>query len=274
MIFPPIIGLLYTPKKTMNRENRPLCVVFPLGIEAYPFLRRVEVRSRRSRNKAVYRKVFFEGHTLTVVKCGIGPERAAQAIRHLDEEPAAIVCAGTAGALVQDLKAYDMVISAETVFGDAPAGVLAWPDALAEAAGRACRAEGLPHRLCRLATVRDAVFHRRDRERLHCTTGAAAVDMESHALGVEAKKRDIPFVAIRVISDDVNSLGPDTPLKLTTLLKNPGKLVGLYRSAVFMKKFLRSIQLLHPVLIRLIRDSDNLLSQIGPRARTENPPLS
>jgi adenosylhomocysteine nucleosidase len=248
----------------MNRENRPICVVFPLGMEAYPFLRRVEVRSRRTRNKAVYRSAFFEGRLISVVKCGVGPERAAQAIRHLNEKPAAIVCAGTAGALVGDLKTYDMVISAETVFGDAPESVIAWPLALAEAAGRACHAEGLSHRLCRMATVREAVFDRRDREQLHSLTGAVAVDMESHALGDEARRQGIPFVAIRVISDDVDSLGPERPQRLMTSVRSPGeladKLMARYRTRVFMKKFRTAIGLLHPVLVRFIRNSDRLLS--------------
>ncbi len=246
----------------MNRENRPICVVFPLGMEAYPFLRRVEVRSRRTRNKAVYRNVFFEGRIFSVVKCGVGPDRAVEAIRHLSDKPAAIVCAGTAGALVGDLRTHDIVISAETVFGDAPDSVLAWPVALVEAAGRACRAEGLSHRLCRLATVREAVFHRRDRDQLHSLTGAAAVDMESHALGEEARRQGIPFVAIRVISDDVDSLGPEKPQRLVTSVRSPGdlaaKLMARYRTRVFMRKFRSAIELLHPVLVRFIRNSDRL----------------
>lgn len=248
----------------MNRENRPLCVVFPLGMEAYPFLRRVEVLNRLSRNKAVYRKAFFEGRLLTVVKCGVGPERAADAIKHLDEKPSAIICAGTAGALVGDLKTLDMVISAETVFGDAPNSILVSSTVLADAAGRACLAEGLSHRLCRMATVRQAVFHRSDRERLHKVTGALAVDMESHALGIEARRQGIPFVAIRVISDDVNSPIPGKSQKLSSILRHPvnltEKLAGRYRTTVFMRKFRGAIELLHPVLVRLIRSSDRLLS--------------
>lgn len=248
----------------MNRENRPICVVFPLGMEAYPFLRRVEVRSRRSRNKAVYRTAFFEGRVLSVVKCGVGPERAAEAVRHLSEKPAAIVCAGTAGALVGDLKTYDIVVSAETVFGDSPESVITWPAALAEAAGRACHAEGLSHRLARVATVREAVFDRWDREQLHSLTGAVAVDMESHALGEEARRQGVPFVAIRVISDDVDSPGPEKPQRLAASVRSPGelacKLMARYRTRVFMKKFRSAIDLLHPVLVRLIRNSDHLLS--------------
>ena len=63
-------------------------------------------------------------------------------------------------------------------------------------------------KVARIVTARNAVFAREERQSLHNATGAVAVDMESHAIGVEATRRSVPFTSLRVISDDLDS----TPL--------------------------------------------------------------
>lgn len=208
----------------------------------------------------MFREVFFEGRLVTVVRCGIGPERAAEALRKLDSRPAAILSVGTAGGLVPELKVSDLLISSETVYGHDPEEVIAWPNQLIETVSRACSKESRRHIIGRLATVREPVFPRDERQRLHQSTGAVAVDMESHALGLEAIRLGIPFTSLRVISDDLFS-SPLPGLKSVMVnWKEPQKLpetiAARIRRREFLKKFRRSIEILHPVLVRVIRETE------------------
>jgi len=231
-----------------------------MGMEAHPFLRRVQVLRRWQRGKATYREVFFEGRVILTVRCGIGPEKAAAAIRNLDFAPAALVCAGTAGSLVSDLERGSLIVSSETLFAHESASVLESPSGLVDALVNACCAEHLPHRVARLATVTRAVFSREDRQLLHTATGAHAVDMESHAVSLEASKMSVPFASLRVISDDFAS--PPLPDKrnFRQIWKRPGsipsEMLKFLRWATFLRDFRRAVEVLHPVLVRLIRDSD------------------
>ncbi len=196
---------------------------------------------------------------MLVVRSGIGPEKAAAALRKLDEKPAAILSVGTAGGLVPDLRICDLVISSETLYGDHPERSVECPKHLVEAVSSACQKETFRHKIARLVTVRDAVFSREDRHKLHQLTGAFAVDMESHALGLEALRLDIPFTSLRVISDDLFSAPlPDlrsVKIQWKTPRKLPQTIVAKLHRRAFLKRFKSSIEMLHPVLVRIIRES-------------------
>lgn len=243
----------------MNRENLGPCIVFPMGMEAYPFLNRVEVISRIKMGKAVYREVFFEGSYLHVVRCGVGPTRAAASIKNLAVRPSAIISAGSAGALVDDLRVGDLIISSVTVSGDDPEDKIISARSLIDAAVDSCRRECRSYRVTSIATMCKPVFSRDERLALHGVTGAEAVDMESHVLGREAIKLGVPFLALRVISDGADS----PPLPDFRSLKSlfyrpyelPGGLVALLRWRTFLKNLRRSVELLHPVLVDMIRSS-------------------
>jgi len=241
----------------MNRENADLCIVFPMGMEAHPFLRRVQVLRRWKNGGATYREVFFEGSVFMTVRCGVGPAKASAAVRNLDRRPRAIINAGTAGGLAQDVKFSELVISCETLFGHEPSRVLASSALLVQTVAAACCSAGLNHRIGRIATVKTPVFAREEREQLHCLTGAQAVDMESHAISEEARKLGVPFVSVRVISDDLNSPSLPTSRDLKNMLRNPLTAPSELKRFVQWKRFLlnfrKAVQTLHPVLVDLVR---------------------
>lgn len=245
---------------TANKGNSLLCLIFPMGIEAHQFIHRVEVRRRWNRGKATYREAFFEGRRLLIVRCGIGPDKAAVAVRNLDVRPSAILCVGSAGGLVPHLKVGHLVISSETLFGHAPRNICKCHTSSIEAAAAACHGEGLSWKVSRLVTVRNVVFNHAERQRLHNATGAEAVDMESHAIGVEAERLAVPFAALRVISDDLDSPPLSHWPGTKELLKRPFELrtnvAKMLRWWSFLKTFRQSVGLLHPVLVRMIRNSD------------------
>jgi len=228
-----------------------------MGMEAAPFLARVEVRRRWRNGKATYREVFFEGRSVLVVRSGIGPNRAASALDGLPDRPSAVLSVGTAGALADGLRVGDVVAATETISWPNSSLLLPCSDSIAQAIHDACRAEGLTTVPDRIVTVANAVFTRERREQLHEASGAVAVDMESYALAVAAARRGVPFGCLRVISDDLSAPSlPDWP-RLKGLWKRPAdwrsELAALLRWRFFLRDFRRCVHLLAPVLVRLVR---------------------
>ncbi len=140
----------------MNREKPRLCLVFPMGMEMGPFLDRVQPVRRWSHGKAAYREVFFEGSHVLVVRCGIGPERAASSLRNLGERPDIVVSVGTAGALCDDLRVGDLVIASDVVAVYESDGPLVSDPALVDLLALACAMQGKGF----VALQREAGTHR------------------------------------------------------------------------------------------------------------------
>jgi adenosylhomocysteine nucleosidase len=89
---------------------------------------------------------------------------------------------------------------------------------------------------------------------LHRTTGAVAVDMESHIVARVARRHRLPFVAARVISDAAHHNlppaarvgmksdgGMDVPAVLRSLLANPGQLPALIRTGLEAERGFRAL---------------------------------
>ena len=89
---------------------------------------------------------------------------------------------------------------------------------------------------------------------LHRTTGAVAVDMESHIVARVARRHRLPFAATRVISDAAHHNlpaavlvgmkadgGTDLPAVLRSLLANPGQLPALIRTALEAERGFRAL---------------------------------
>lgn len=243
----------------MNKITPPLCFIFAMGMEMGPFLHRTHQLKRWKRGKAAYREVFFEGDRLLVVRSGIGPSRAGAAVEGLHETPRAVLSVGTAGALVPELAAFEIVAGDETVSHDAPQTPTPWDHNLADRIMRSCHKEGVPCVRGRIATVDRPVVSCRDRATLHELTGAIAVDMESHAIGRACQERAIPFAALRVISDDFDAPLPDEdrpdPVKGVRPIEFLRRLGPAWRWMRFIRRFRRSIQVLPQPLVRFIRET-------------------
>lgn len=236
-----------------------LCLVFPMGLELGPFLRRVEVKSRWNVRKATYREVFFEGRRLLLVRCGVGPERAAAAVRNLRVRPTAILSVGTAGALVAGISVGHLVVASETVSGNGASEQVRSSEELVTAVAAACRKIEAQYRVGPMVTVNDAVWLREDRERLHRQTGALAVEMESHAVSTEASRLGVPVASLRVVSDDISYPPLPDYRKLKHFWRRPAELPSTLAAVYQWWQFLRSlrsvVEVLPPVLVRMIRDT-------------------
>ncbi|MDR6205252.1 phosphorylase [Paraburkholderia graminis] len=109
-----------------------------------------------------------------------------------------IVSFGTAGGLAPDLKPGALVIADAVVspFGRVPTDA-AWANRLAAALGTA----RLGSRRGPMAAVAAPLMSADDKRALHRSTGALAVDMESHLAGAVAAARGLPFAVCRAIVD-------------------------------------------------------------------------
>ncbi|OAJ53946.1 hypothetical protein A6V36_10850 [Paraburkholderia ginsengiterrae] len=111
-----------------------------------------------------------------------------------------IVSFGTAGGLAPDLEAGSLII-ADAVAG--PLGRLqtdrAWADRLADAIAAGPLAARLRRGL--MAAVAAPLVSASDKDALHRSNGALAVDMESHIAGTAAAAHGVPFAVCRAIVD-------------------------------------------------------------------------
>lgn len=109
-----------------------------------------------------------------------------------------VISFGVAGGLDPSLKSGDVVVATEVMAGDTRwlAGLSLSEDQIAGIAlGRRRVVRG------GLAGVEQIVAAQSCKAALRSVTGAAAVDMESHIAAAYAAENDLPFAALRVISD-------------------------------------------------------------------------
>ncbi|MBB5443015.1 MULTISPECIES: phosphorylase [unclassified Paraburkholderia] len=156
---------------------------------------------------------------------------------------AGIVSFGTAGGLAPDLQPGALIV-ADAVHGPFGRIDTDWP--WTERIAAAVTAEGLAGRLRRgaMAAVAAPLITAEDKRALHESTGALAVDMESHIAGATAAAHGLPFVVCRAIvdpawrtlppaataglrDDGTTALGPI----LRELLRQPSQLGALLRLA-------------------------------------------
>ena len=153
-----------------------VAVLFALEREAAPF------RNRAAGLAGVH-----------VAMCGVGPAAARQAAEAVTrrDPPTGLVFAGFCGALRPGLAVGDVVVAAEVV--DEAGGFFACTDV---GQGRT-----------RLLTADRLIGDPAEKQALGWRHVADAVDMESAAVAAVCRARGVPFLAVRAVSDAL-----DTPL--------------------------------------------------------------
>lgn len=151
----------------------------------------------------------------------IGAGDSALLTRRLEEAIAAgakgIVSFGIAGALAPLLRPGDLVIANHVVHGEERYATDAkWTQILRQKLPRATSAILVGHG--------EIVSHIDGKRRLFAISGAHAVDTESHIAARIARRRNVPFVAIRAISDAANRGLP--PAALVSLTPNGHVRIG------------------------------------------------
>jgi hopanoid-associated phosphorylase len=197
---------------------------------------------------------FFDRATVRI--SGARPDTAERAARALvDAGCDLLVSFGLAGALIAGV-APGTVVVATAVIGTEGESYAPDPALSAAIRGRSAPARALP-----IAGSDAIVGSVRDKIRLNQGTGAAAVDMESHRVARVARAHGMPFIAIRVVADSLDSAIPRAAFDaidedgrsrpravLAALVRRPWEIVALARLAAQSRAAHRSLRHVAPVL--------------------------
>jgi len=187
------------------------------------------------------------GPDIEAIASGGDPVRLEAVLDRLAGTASGIISIGIAGALAAGLPVGQWVVAdAVLVDGESLPTDPAWTSRLAARLPEAARGV--------LLGVNAMVADATQKASLHRTTGAVAVDMESHIVARVARRHRLPFAAARVISDAAHHNlppatrvgmrldgGMDLPAVLRSLLANPGQLPALIRTGLEAERGFRAL---------------------------------
>jgi len=181
-----------------------------------------------------------------LVCTGIGPEAAKSAATTvLSRQPMALVIStGFAGALVP-ASVGDVIVGTSVSSGmfdgawTQIAQAISCDAAVVSAVRSVVSQIGMTMRLGSIVSLSTVICRASEKQMIGRLTGAVALDMESAALGMVARDREVPFVVFRTVSDLVDE---DLPLDFNLFLRplswvkgmlavmsRPSSLIGLNR---------------------------------------------
>ncbi|OPH82529.1 phosphorylase [Nitrobacter vulgaris] len=193
------------------------------------------------------------GPGMTVICSSSNPRQLRALLAGFDPSTVrGVISFGVAGGLDPSLKSGDVVVATEVVNGTSRwrAG-LALSEELINGSGLG----GQKVVRAGLAGAEQVVLEQAGKAVLHATTGASAVDMESHIAAAYATAAGLPFAALRVISDPAtralpaiarNAIKPNGNIDLKKVLRglarNPFTLGALVSTGVDFNRALRSLR--------------------------------
>ena len=187
------------------------------------------------------------GPDIEAIASGGDPVRLEAVLDRLVGSASGIISIGIAGGLAPGLPVGQWVVAdAVLVDGESLSTDPAWTSRLAARLPEAARGV--------LLGVNAMVAEATQKASLHSTTGAVAVDMESHIVARVARRHRLSFAAARVISDAAHhdlppavlvgmksDGGIDLPAVLRSLLANPGQLPALIRTGLEAERGFRAL---------------------------------
>lgn len=201
----------------MNADIRVAGILFAVPIEADAFERRASERVVTVAAELTFHEGRVAGRRVAWCVAGVGRDRAARAARLLIDghRPGLLVAAGFAGGL-------DPALARGSVIE--PAAVRVETDSAPRIALAAPRPGGPT-----LVTADRIVHTPAAKAALAAATGAAAVDMETHAVAEVARAAGLPCRAVRVISDAADDELPPDVTRLVqpqSALRRAGAMLG------------------------------------------------
>jgi len=245
-------------------------IFYAFARELAHFKRRLEGRSALTGEGLRGLRGRLDGAELALIATGIGTTRARMAARRAFEVlPGSklVISAGVAGALSEGLKPGDLVLADRMMLGGKESSsadhIMSLDPDQVRAAEQALRAAGLSFATGAMLTASRVLADSAAKRLAKEQSGAIAVDMESAALGIEARARGIPFVCVRAVLDAVDDEVPAAelagadgevrPLAATRfLIRHPATLLKLLR---LMRNLSRATAALAEALDALARNA-------------------
>jgi adenosylhomocysteine nucleosidase len=205
--------------------------IFALSIESGGLVDLLAGSETSRHGHGVERAGKLAGREVAIIESGVGQKAAARATTEAIKfyQPKWVISAGFAGGLVERLRRGNIVMADEVV--NAAGETISIELRLDRESIAATK--GL--HVGRLVTVDSILREPAERRRLAEKHGAIACDMETFAVAAACREQNVPFLAIRIISDAVDD---ELPPEIELLLKQKS-LAGKLGAAAgaFLKRF-------------------------------------
>ena len=201
-------------------------IVAALGLEVSPFVGRCLPVQSYVGERFHVRGMLLHDTRIAVVESGAGASLAGRATQALldGHSPKWVLSVGFSGALQPHLKVGDLVVANAIV--DRQGKGLSVPVQM-----QSSPADGLY--VGKFLNAEQIIRTTADKQQLGETTGAIAVDMESLAVARVCSQRQVRFMSVRVISDDLKK---DLPPEVLSIFGSTGYLrAGAVLSALWKR---------------------------------------
>ncbi len=192
----------------------PTAIITACAHEAALVRRWLRVQRRTTGAAGVVWQGSLHGQEVVLLQCGMGPERAAQAVLWLGQHYrlTGILSVGFAGGLQAELAAGDAILVTKMLAQDdipratrRTGDVGLRPDArLAHIAAMAVAQAAVVSHTGTLLSTTTVLGQAAAKQDVGRQSGALAVDMESYSIGQVAAQSHMPFAVLRTIFDTAN----------------------------------------------------------------------
>ncbi|MGD0900763.1 MAG: hypothetical protein ABR915_23265 [Thermoguttaceae bacterium] len=234
-------------------------IIFALAIEAGGLVDRLDEVTVTRGDGFTVRQGRLDGRGVVLMESGVGRQSAARATHALLDahRPARVFSTGFAGALDPKLRRGDLVVADSLI--DDTFHILPTPHTFHAL---------LPFRVGRLLWVDRITRLPSEKRELGSKYQAVACDMESLAVAEVCRERNVPFLAVRVISDMADEELPRDLERLLAQTSGPARwgaaLGSIWRRPSSLKDLLRlrhqaleASDRLAEFLAEVIRQSDS-----------------
>jgi adenosylhomocysteine nucleosidase len=188
-------------------------IVAALPIEVGPLVLRImDVRKYASKGQTIVEGQ-LAGKLVALVQTGPGRARAQRGAERLIDghRPRWVVSAGFAGSLNPQIPRNSVLLPIEVTNVEGRRFATGWP------AG--AQPPATVERRGRLLTVDEVILKAEEKARLRREHDADLVDMESSSVAALCGERSVPFLSVRVVSDDATT---DLPPEILSIMGESG----------------------------------------------------
>lgn len=186
---------------TISRMQGKVGIIFALASEAQGLERVLAESFVQTRTHTNLTSWFIGKTELVIAISGIGRERCAKTTSSLINSGVQwVISAGLAGGLHPEANVGDVLIANNIISSICDSNLLECSNSLISASPPS-GSFGFPICQGNVVTVDNVVCSASEKQTLYKSTGAAALDMESYAAAMVCSRYNVPFAAVKSISD-------------------------------------------------------------------------